>query len=84
MQAVCENYASSVRATPHIHRVGQNRMYTPYMTVYLAIFLPIIPYTVYTPYIYGSDQPYTFSKEQKQEAMIVFSRFQPFVLLFVT
>ena len=25
-------------------RVGQNRIYTPYMTVYLVIFLPIIPY----------------------------------------
>jgi len=25
-------------------RVGQNRIYTPYMTVYLAISLPKIPY----------------------------------------
>ena len=32
--------------------VSQNRTYTPYMTVYLVIFLPI-----YTPYIYGSGQP---------------------------
>jgi hypothetical protein len=33
-------------------RVGQNRIYTPYMTVYLVISLPNIPY------IYGSGQPY--------------------------
>ena len=37
-------------------RVGQDRMYTPYMTVYLMISLPKIPYT---SYIYGSGQPYT-------------------------
>ena len=28
-----------------MHRVGQNRIYTPYMTVYLVISLPKIPYT---------------------------------------
>ena len=28
----------------YISRVGQNRIYTPYMTVYLVISLPIIPY----------------------------------------
>jgi len=27
-----------------ICRVGQNRVYTPYMTVYLVISLPKIPY----------------------------------------
>jgi len=27
-----------------IGRVGQNRMYTPYMTVYLVIPLPKLPY----------------------------------------
>jgi len=27
-----------------IHRVGRNRNYTPYMTVYLVISLPKIPY----------------------------------------
>jgi hypothetical protein len=26
-------------------RVGQNRVYTPYMTVYLMISLPKVPYT---------------------------------------
>jgi len=40
-------------------RVGQNRIYTPYMTVYLVVSLP--NFTVYTPYIYGSGQPYTCS-----------------------
>ena len=29
---------------PYIFRVGQNRIYTPYMTVYLVISLPKIPY----------------------------------------
>ena len=29
---------------PHICRVGQNRIYTPYMTVYLVISLPKLPY----------------------------------------
>ena len=29
----------------HICRVGQNRIYTSYMTVFLVIFLPKIPYT---------------------------------------
>ena len=41
----------------HICRVGQNRIYTPYMTVYLVISLPKIPYV---PYIYGSGQPYVY------------------------
>jgi len=50
-------------------RVGQNRLYAPYMTVYLVISLPKIPYIhrlfIYTPsahiyiyiYIFGSGQP---------------------------
>jgi hypothetical protein len=29
----------------HIHRVGQNCIYTPYLTVYLVNTLPKIPYT---------------------------------------
>jgi len=37
-----------------IPRVGQNRIYTPYMTVYLVVFLPKIPY------IYGSGQLYLY------------------------
>jgi len=35
----------------NIHRVGQNRICTPYMTVYLVISPPKIPY------VYGSGQP---------------------------
>jgi len=38
-----------------IPKVGQNRIYTPYMTVHLVISLP--KNTVYAPYIYGSGQP---------------------------
>jgi uncharacterized membrane protein YccC len=34
-------------------RVGQNRIYTPYMTVYMVIILPNISYT----HRYGSGQP---------------------------
>ena len=42
----CEHVASySFKVLCHdIHRVGQNRIYTPYMTVYLVIFLPKLPY----------------------------------------
>jgi hypothetical protein len=32
-------------------RVGQNRIYAPYMTVYLVISMPNTAYR-YTPYIY--------------------------------
>jgi hypothetical protein len=39
----------------HKNRIGQNRIYTPYMTVYLLISLPKLPY------IYGFGQPYTKS-----------------------
>jgi len=31
-------------ARKHMSRVGQNRIYTPYMTVFLVISLPKIPY----------------------------------------
>jgi len=47
-----------------IYRVGQNRIFTPYMTVYLVISLPKILHThrIYTvpanpTYIHGSGQP---------------------------
>jgi len=33
-----------LRPVAHISRVGQNRICTPYMTAYLMIFLPKIPY----------------------------------------
>jgi len=32
-------------------RVGQNRKYTPYLTVYVVVFLPGIPY-IHRIYIY--------------------------------
>jgi hypothetical protein len=41
-------------------RVGQNRIYTPYITVYLMISCQN---TVYTPYIYGSGQPYIYVQQ---------------------
>jgi len=43
--------------TQHICRVGQNRIYGPYMTIYLVISLPKISY------IYGYGQPYTFESK---------------------
>jgi len=43
-----------------LSRVGQNRIYTPYMTVYLVISLQKM--RVYTVYMYGSDQPYVLAK----------------------
>ena len=36
---------AGVLATSLIFRVGQNRIYTPYMTVYMVNSLPKIPYT---------------------------------------
>ena len=39
-------------------RVGQNRVHTPYMTVYLVILLPKKKYIcIYAPCISGSGQP---------------------------
>ena len=43
MQAASEILVS-VQAFDHTCRVGQNRIYTPYMAVYLVISLPKIPY----------------------------------------
>jgi len=43
----------------HIHRVGENRMYTSYMTVYLFGDFPT-KNTVCAPYRYGSGQPYIY------------------------
>jgi hypothetical protein len=39
-----------------IYRVGHNRVYAPYMTVYLVTSLPKIPYISHI-YICGSGQP---------------------------
>ena len=41
-----------------IHRVGQNRIYTPYMTVYLVISLPKIPY-IHRIYMVLANPSYT-------------------------
>ena len=53
-----------------MYRVGQKRIYTPYMTVYMVISLlytiydrvfgdfPAKVFRLYTVYIYGSGQPY--------------------------
>jgi hypothetical protein len=42
------SYTASIKGSANpiytTHRVGQNRIYTPYMTVYLVISLPKIPY----------------------------------------
>jgi hypothetical protein len=45
----------------HIPRVGQNRIYTPYMTVCMVISLPKILH-IHCIYLkmYGSGQPYIF------------------------
>jgi len=42
LPCACVSYPLSV-----ISRVGQNRIYTPYMTVYLVISLPKIPYSIH-------------------------------------
>lgn len=42
-----------------IPRLGQNRVYTPYICDLPA------KNTVYTPYLYGSGQPYTFLNKHK-------------------
>jgi len=59
--------AKNTVCTPYMPRVGQNRIYTPYMTVYLVISLPKIPYihriymVLANPiYAYGSGQPQVF------------------------
>ena len=57
-EPVCLSNASTW-CFPHTHRVGQNRTYTPYMTVCMVIILLKIPY-VHRIYvcIYGSGPPY--------------------------
>ena len=43
-KSVCVSLSVCVCVCVCICRVGQNRIYTPYMTVYLVISLPKIPY----------------------------------------
>jgi len=46
-------YCKRAYAEQAILRVGQNRIYTPYMTLYLVISLTKIPY-IHRMYIYGA------------------------------
>jgi len=39
-----DGYKNGVHIGTAICRVGQNRIYTPYTTVYFVFFLPKIPY----------------------------------------
>jgi len=64
--AVCQHTAQlRTTAVPqYMRRVGQNRIYTPYMTVYFVISLPKIPYIhriymVLANLIYAVPQRYT-------------------------
>jgi len=41
---ICTACGSSARSVRDISRVGQNRIYAPYMTVYEVVSLPKIPY----------------------------------------
>ena len=53
-----------------ITRVGQNHIYTPYMTVYLVVFLP--KYRIYTVYIYGSGQLYVLQWTRTSWVMVAY------------
>jgi len=67
-----DNYAHDRFSTSHTHiyRVGQNRIYTPYMTVYLVLSLPKIPY------IYGSSQPYIYTHIHTRTHALTFLQMQ--------
>jgi hypothetical protein len=51
-----------------IHRVGQNRLYTPYMTVYLMISLPKIPY-IHRIYKVLANPKYTYTCRSKSPSL---------------
>jgi len=53
------NY-EQVSPTPHIYRIGQNRICTPYMTVYMLVPLLKIPYIhrIHTVYTVPAEIPY--------------------------
>ena len=53
--------------TMHICRVGQNCIYTPYMTVYLVISLPKIPYIhrIYMVLANPTYMVYTWSVQER-------------------
>jgi len=52
----CVCHLHKANPTSYMYRVSQNRIYTPYMTVYMVISLPKIPYI---HRVYGSGQPDT-------------------------
>ena len=64
----------------HIARVGQNRIYAPYMTVYLVISPPKIPY-IHRIYIYAFGQPYILLCAKKYFPSFFHSRVACCILL---
>ena len=73
-QAVCLHFPRAVLHALLISRVGQNRMYTPYMTVNLVISLTKVPYVdrIYmvlaNPTYFGTyESMKTKAQEQKNE-----------------
>jgi len=51
------SHSNCFRLQSCMYRVGQKRIYPLYMTVYLVISLPKLPY-IHRIYIYGSGRPY--------------------------
>ena len=60
----------------HMHRVGQNRIYTPHVTVYLVFFLPELPY-IHRIYMYGFGPPYTFLNHHQHVCILERARTPP-------
>jgi len=56
-------YVVANEAASHVCRVGQNRIYTPYMTVYIVICLPKIPYIHRNIYIYINRNIYIYTEK---------------------
>jgi len=56
-----------------MYRVGQNRIYTPYMTVYSVVFLPKIPY-IYCIYMVLANSTYINMQPslQPSRSLVVF------------
>jgi len=46
----------------HICRVGQTRIFTPYVTICLVISLPKLPF-IHCVQVYCSGQPYSFASK---------------------
>ena len=56
------------RTTTHTATIGQNRIYTPYLTVYLMKSLPNILY-INSMYLYGIGKPYKQQSCQSKEPL---------------